>query len=289
MSSSRFLPLLLSLFVSAAAVAAPQLTLSPADAEAQKCEDKIASVRRDVFGKYDDQLGELLIETEKAADLEGALAVRAERQRLATEQDLSEANYVTEPKSLRTLQMQTNARLQELTAQLVQDTVPRLIELKKQMTVAGKLDDAVNVRSIIERLQNAHLPSGKADANTIIPVETVLLAYAGDRARADNIYKGQRITVHGILGGYRQDPADAKSYQLYLSGATGSGWVQCSFTAPDYRFREEKGSFGAVSLAVINKQGDTVGHVQKGQTLDIRGHCGGFDDVVRLDRCDLPK
>ena len=128
-----------------------------------------------------------------------------------------------------------------------------------------------------------------ADSNTIIPVETVLLAYAGDRVRADSIYKGQRITIHGVLGGYRQDPADAKTYQFYLSGSTGNGWVQCAFSAPDYRFREEKGSFGAVSLIVINKQGDTVAHVQKGQPLDVHGHVEGFDDVVRLDHCDLPK
>jgi len=291
MFSPRFLSCVLLFAVAGAGLGAPpaQLTVSPAEAEAQKCEDKIASVRRDVFSKYDDQLGDLLLTLEKAADLEGALAVRAERQRLATEQDLTEANYVTEPKALRAVQTQFLTRLQELSAQLVGDTVPRLIEFKKQLTVAGKLDEAINVRTAIERLQNAHLSSAKADSSTVIPVETLLLAYAGDRARADSIYKGQKITVHGVLGGYRQDPADAKNYQFYLSGSTGNGWVQCAFAAPDYRFREEKGSFGAVSLIVINKQGDTIAHVQKGQTLDIHGRCEGFDDVVRLDRCDLPK
>ena len=226
---------------------------------------------------------------EKAADLEGALAVRAERQRLAAEQDLTEANYVTEPKALRALQTQTLTKLQELTAQLVQDAVPHLIEFKKQLTVAGKLDEAIAVRAAIEHLENSHLSNAKADASTITPVETLLLAYAGDRARADTIYKGQKITVHGILGGYRQDPADAKNYQLYLTGATGNGWVQCDFSAPDYRFREEKGSFGAISLIVINKQGDTLAHIQKGVTLDVHGRCEGFDDVVHLEHCDFPK
>ena len=201
--------------------------------------------------------------------------MRAERQRLATEQDLNDGNLVTEPKALRTLQTQFLTRLQELSAQLVGDTVPRLIEFKKQLTIAGKLDEAINVRTAIERLQDSHLPITKADASVAIPAETLLQAYAGDRARADKIYKGQKITVHGILGGYRQDPADAKVYQLFLTGGTGAGWVQCAFSAPDYRFREEKGSFGAVSLIVINKQGDTVAHVQKGQTIDIRGRVRG--------------
>ena len=142
MFSPRFLSCVFSFALAGAVLSAPavQLTLSPAEAEAQKCEDKIASVRRDVFSKYDDQLGELLLAMEKAADLEGALAVRAERQRLATDQDLTEANYVTEPKALRAVQTQFLTRLQELTGQLVGETVPRLIELKKQLTVAGKLD-----------------------------------------------------------------------------------------------------------------------------------------------------
>jgi hypothetical protein len=266
-----------------------QTTVSPAEAEAQKCEDKIGSVRRDVLGKYDDQLGELQLTLQKSADLEGALAVRTERQRLAADQSLAEKDYVTEPKALRALQLATVSKMRDLVTQLVQESLPRLVEFKKQLTVAGKLDEAVNVRTAIERLQNAHVPITRADASTIVPVETILLAYAGDRARADKTYKGQRITVHGILAGYRQDPADTKSYQFYLTGSTGSGWVQCSFSAPEFRFREEKSSFGSVSLVVMNKDGDTVGRVQKGQTLDIRGHCAGLDEVVRLDRCDLPR
>jgi hypothetical protein len=288
MTPSRFFAIL-AVFVFSQCGVMAQLTLSPAEAEAQKCEDKIASVRRDVFSKYDDQLGELQLQMQKAADLEGAIAVRSERQRLAQEQDLNEASFVTEPKGLRALQTTTLARLRELTSQLIGESMPRLIEFKKQLTVAGKLDEAINVRTAIERLQNSHLPTIKADAGTAVPVETLILAYGGDRARADKIYKGQKIAVHGIIGAYRPDPSDAKTYQVYLSGSTGSGWVLCAFSAPDFRFREEKGSFGALTLVMTNKEGETVARVQKGQTVDIRGRCEGFDDVVRLDHCDSVK
>lgn len=270
-------------------VASGQTTLSPAEGEAQKCEDRIASVRRDVLGKYDDQLGELQLTLQKAADLEGALVVRAERQRLAAEQSLTDTDCVAEPKALRVLQLASITKMRDLVTQLVQESLPRLIELKKQLTIAGKLDEAVGVRTAIERLQNAHIPITRADASTVVPVETLLLAYAGDRTRADKTYKGQRITIRGILAGYRQDPADSKSYQFYLTGSTGSGWAQCSFAASEFRFREEKSSFGAVSLVLMNKDGDTVGRVQKGQTLDIRGQCAGLDEVVRLDHCDLSR
>ena len=290
MSFSRFLPIVLLFAVSTTAISAPVVTtLSPAEAEAQKCEDKIASVRREVFSKYDEQLSELQITLQKGADLEGALAVRAERQRLATEQDLNDGNLVSEPKALRTLQTQTLQNLNDLVGQLINDTVPRLVEFKKRLTVDGKLDEAINVRNAIERLQNSHLPTAKADASTVTSVETLIQAYTTDRPRADKIYKGQKITIHGILGAYRPDPADAKMYQIYLTGGTVNGWVQCVFSAPNFRFREEKGSFGAVSLVMMSREGDTLARLQKGQVVDVRGQCDGFDDVVHLNHCDQIK
>jgi len=266
-----------------------QTTVSPAESEAQKCEDRIASVRREVLGKYDDALGELQLTLQKTADLEGALAVRAERQRVKAEQSLSEKDYAAEPKALRVVQLQMVTKMRELIAQLVQETLPRLIEFKRTLTVSGKLDEAVSVRAAIERLQNDHVPVVRADPGAVVGAEALLLAFAGDRARADKTYKGQKITVRGILGGYRQDPADTKSFHFYLTGSSGSGWVQCAFSATEFRFREEKGSFGATTFVITNKDGDASGRWQKGQTVEVRGTCTGLDEVVRLDRCEMPK
>jgi len=265
------------------------VTLSPAEAEAQKCEDKIASVQRDILGKYDDQLAEMQLALQKTADLEGALNVRTERQRLKTEQMLSEKDYVTEPKALRTLQLATVTKMRELISTLVQESVPRLIEFKKALTVAGKLDEAVNVRAAIERLQDTHVPITRANSSTVIPAESLLLAYSGDRARADKTYKGQKIVVRGVLGGYRQDPADAKNYQLFITGSTSSGWVQCTLASADFRFREDKTAFGVITFVITTKDGEGTSRLQKGQVVEVRGVCGGLDEVVRLDRCELPK
>ena len=260
-----------------------------AEAEVQKCEDKIGSVQRDVLGKYDDTLGEMQLTLQKAADLEGALAVRTERERLKKEHTLSDGDLVSEPKILRALQTQYLAKQLELVGQLIRETVPRLLEYKKALTVAGKLDDAVAVRTAIENLQNNHLPVVKPESGAIIPTESLLLAYSGDRARADKMYKGQKITVHGIVGGYRQDQADPKSYLIFLAGPQGGGWVQCSFSSPEYRFREEPGAFGSTTLMVTPKGSENSTRVQKGQIIDIRGNCQGFDDIVKLTKCDLPK
>ena len=197
---------------------------------------------------------------------------------------------MAEPKALRTLQTQSVTKMHELVAQIVADTVPKLVELKKSLTIAGKLDEAVAVRTAIEKLQNSHVPVSRADAGTVVSAETLLVAYSGDRSRADKTFKGQRITVRGTVGGFRQDPADAKFYHIYLAGGTGSGWVQCAFSANEYRFREEKNAFGAVTLVITPKNSDNAtARLQKGQGLEIRGVCEGLDEVVRLNKCDLPR
>src|SRR5688572_11546546 len=89
-------------------------TAAAGEAEAQKCEERIAAVRRDVLGRYDDALNELQVALQKAADLEGALTVRAERQRAGQEQSLGENDLVNEPKALRALQLQMITKMKEL-------------------------------------------------------------------------------------------------------------------------------------------------------------------------------
>ena len=287
MISRRFLHAVAALALGLApAPAAPAVNLG--ESEALKCEEKIASVGRDVLGKYEDALGELQATLQKAGDLEGALAVRAERQRLAQDHTLSERDFVGEPKSLRQLQTQQVARMHELVTQIVQEALPRLIELKKSLTVAGKLDEAVAVRTAIEKLQNSHVPVSRPEAGSVVPAETLLLAYSGDRSRADKTYKGQKIIVRGAVSGFRQDPADARSYQIYLTGGSGGGFVQCAFSMNAYRFREDKNAFGAVTLVITPAEGEGgAWRVQKGQAMDIRGVCEGQDEVVRLGRCDV--
>ncbi|MDQ3621962.1 MAG: hypothetical protein M3463_05660 [Verrucomicrobiota bacterium] len=258
------------------------------EVEAERCEQKIASVRREVLGRYEEALGEMQLAVQKAADLEGALTVRAERQRVTQEHLLTEKNLLAEPKALRALQQQTLAKLEELIMQLVQETLPRLVEHKKALTIAGKLDEAVVVRSAIERLQTNYLPLSRADPGTVVPAETLVLAYAADRARADKVYRGQRLTVRGVVGGFRQDPNDNKHYVIYLAGGSG-GWVQCAFSSAEFRFREESQFNNTVLLLTPRANESAVVRIQKGQSLDVRGVCEGWDELVRLSKCDLAR
>ena len=260
-------------------------TVASGEAEAAKCLERIAAVEGDVLGKYEDSIGELQLHFQKAADLDGALAVRAERQRLQTERKLTEKNVVREPRSLQALQQQAIAKMAELTAALVNETVPKLVELKKALTIGGKLDDAVTIRGLIEKLQNDHVRVERPENGQFVPAENLLLAYAADRERADKTYKGVRLSLRGIVGAYRPDPADSRNYTIFLTKGGSSGWIACLFDTGNLRFREEK-QFNTTQLLVIDRN-EIIARVQVGQSLDVQGLCDGFQDTVRLSKCEI--
>ena len=257
------------------------------ESEAQKIEEKIATVRRDLLSKYETQLGELQIQLQKLADLEGSLAVRDERSRVHAEQTLSDKNFANDPKSLRALQQATVAKMVELVSGTVSESLPKLIELKKQLTVDGRLDDAFAVKQAIERLQNANVPIVRAEAGSIVPAENIIRAYSADRSRADKTYKGVRIAVRGVNAGYKLDPDNGKNLLVFLTGGTSAGWVQCSFNLAQWRYREDRTTSSSV-LVLIPKDGTEV-RILKGQQIDILGDCNGWDEMVKLTKCDVPR
>jgi hypothetical protein len=260
-------------------------TVAAGQAEAAKCRDRIAAVERDVLGKYEDGVGELQLQFQKSADLDAAVEARNERRRLQTERRLTEKNLVAEPRSLRTLQQQSIAKIGELTTALVYETVPKLVEIKKALTVAGNLDDALTVRGLIEKLQDDFLPVQRLENGQVVQVETLLLAYAADRERADKIYKGVRLVLKGSVGGFRPDPADPNSHVVFLSKGANAGWAACFFNSGRFRFREEKQL--NVSALVILDRNEIVARIQSGQSLDIQGTCEGFEEMVRLSKCEI--
>lgn len=260
-------------------------TAASGETEAARCLERIAAVQRDVLGKYEDSISDLQLQFQKAADLDAALVVRAERQRLQAEHKLSEKNVVNEPRALRTFQQQAIAKMTELIAALVNESVPKLVELKKSLTIAGNLDDAVAIRGLIEKLQNDHLRVERPENGQFVPAETLLLAYAADRDRADKTYKGVRLSLRGTVGAYRPDPVDSRNYIIFLSKGPNSGWISCAFDNGNLRFREEK-QFNTSSLLVIDRN-EIVARVQAGQSLDVQGTCDGFQDTVRLSKCEI--
>ena len=124
-----------------------------------------------------------------------------------------------------------------------------------------------------------------SEPGQFVPAETLLLAYAADRERADKTYKGVRLSLRGTVGAFRPDPADNRNYTVFLNKGVNSGWIACLFNTGNLRFREEK-QFNT-SFLVIMDRNEIVARVQAGQTLDIQGTCDGFEDTVRLSKCEI--
>ena len=63
--------------------------------------------------------------------------------------------------------------------------------------------------------------------------------------------------------------------------------MQCALPVGELRIREER-QFNNTFLVISPKDNDngTV-RIQRGQTLDLRGTCEGWDETVRLAKCDL--
>ena len=266
-------------------------TLSIGQAEAGKCEQEINTITEQLLSKYTDSLAAMQAAYQKSADLEYALAIRAELNRVKKNQTLTEQSFVAEPRALRDLQVQTYGRMREFWSQILQSHIPKLTELKKNLTMDGHLDDAVAVRDLIGQLQDKYGTSVKMDANTVLPAGTLLQDYAADKDRADKLYKGKKITLSGTVATFQQDASDQTSYNIYLTAKGADVFVQCSFAKEKHSFREDKQGLGNVVLSVSplkpGRKPENETKIFKGMTLNLQGMCEGMDKMVMLSKCNL--
>ncbi len=252
--------------------------------EVTNLEKLIRDVRSDVVSKYEAGLSELQVGYQKAADLEGALAVRRERARLQEERALAESNLVEEPKQLRAFQDQYLQNQQRLVVQAVNNALPRMVELKRALTVGGKLDDAVRVRDEIRRIQQAYLPEMRSGEGEVVTAEEVAGAYAANAERADMAYRGRKLLVRGRVVSFRDGKEGGKA-SLVLAGGEGR-FVEVGMVEGTRVRAETAGVAGGIAVTVPD---GAVLRLGKGQVVEVRGRCEGLDGVVRLSDGQLKR
>ncbi|MEY5014514.1 MAG: tRNA anti-like [Verrucomicrobiota bacterium] len=252
--------------------------------EVTNLEKLIRDVRSDVVSKYEAGLSELQVGYQKAADLEGALAVRRERARLQEERALAESNLVEEPKQLRAFQDQYLQNQQRLVVQAVNNALPRMVELKRALTVGGKLDDAVRVRDEIRRIQQAYLPEMRSGEGEVVTAEEVAGAYAANAERADTAYRGRKLLVRGRVVSFRDGKEGGKA-SLVLAGGEGR-FVEVGMVEGTRVRAETAGVAGGIAVTVPD---GAVLRLGKGQVVEVRGRCEGLDGVVRLSDGQLKR
>ena len=107
---------------------------------------------------YLDGLAKLQEERAKAADLDGALLVKAERERVAAHVETTEEQVKAMPAVMRTLRSAYEGSLKKITEEIAKRNLPvrqklsaDLEALQKRITVSGDLEQAVIVKTEKER------------------------------------------------------------------------------------------------------------------------------------------
>jgi hypothetical protein len=259
--------------------------------EVDRCERNMKAVRVEIGNRYEKRLSELRAVFQKAGDLEGALAVRAEEQRALAEPErpLESRHLVEEPRSLKELQAELLSKQSEMVAQIVLEAVPKLVEMKKNLTVAGKLDEAVEVRSAIQRLQDATAPAQRLAAGAQVSAEEVYQAYQSSKERADKIYRGVKVMLRGRVAGVRPDPREPGALTLVLFGGVEGALVDCAFPIGEYRVREERQGQGIVYVVAHGNNDSAALRVPRGGVAEFTGRCDGSDGGLRFSGCGLPR
>ena len=197
-----------------------------------KTERRIQEVRVEIGNRYEKKLGELRAAFQKLGDLENSVVIRDEERRLVgSDVALDVQNLVQEPRLLRDAQVELIGRQKEMLSQIVQESLPKLLELKKALTVSGRLDEALEVRRSIADLQDMVSPAEKVDTVTVVSAEDVFQTFQSSRPRADKMYKGRNLVVRGKLAGMRPDPRDPGSSVLVIFGGGEGMFIDCAFSA----------------------------------------------------------
>ena len=275
----------------------PALSATPAVSAASdawrqdlsKTERRIQEVRVEIGNRYEKKLGELRAAFQKLGDLENSVVIRDEERRLVgSDVALDVQNLVQEPRLLRDAQVELIGRQKEMLSQIVQESLPKLLELKKALTVSGRLDEALEVRRSIADLQDMVSPAEKVDNGTVVSAEELFQTFQSSRPRADKMYKGRNLVVRGKLAGMRPDPRDPGSSVLVIFGGGEGMFIDCAFSG-DQRLNEVRQ--GSTASYSISKGGNDANpaRLTRGALVEISGRCEGWDAGVRFGNCSVAR
>jgi hypothetical protein len=182
----------------------------------QRYDDDYAKVAAAWPDDYARLLESLRKAKQTAGDLDGVLAVKKEIDRFALDPHLSPEALVTSPPELRALQSRcadysNKLRLQRSRkrADLFADYLKRLNAMQRNLTVAGKLEEAVAVNSEIKRIEA--LPE-LAEVRAAVAAASAEISGGQDTKRADSGRTGVRPPVA------RQGPSSTAT-------SAGPAWV----------------------------------------------------------------
>lgn len=252
-----------------------------------KVERRIQEVRVEIGNRYEKKLGELRAGFQKLGDLENAVVIRDEERRLVGADIALDPQYlVQEPRALREAQIELLGKQKEMLTQIVQESLQKLVELKKTLTVSGRLDEALEVRRSIADLQDIVSPAERVENGTTVAADELFQTFQSSRMRADKMYKGRNLVLRGKVAGVRPDPRDPSVTVLVVYGGGEGMFIDCAFSG-DYRISEARQG-SSVGYSVSKGANDpTPTKLARGAVIEISGRCEGWDAGVRFGNCSV--
>ena len=165
---------------------------------------------------YATSLDALFKDRTKAGDLDGAVAVKAERDRVAAHSDPTPEQMSTMPAALRTLRSTYDTNLLRVLGEVARRTMANnqklmadLEMLQKNLTKAGKIDEAIQVKSERERVaaEIATKPSPAPVAASAPPAPAPApSAPAPAPAAAPAVAGEEAEEIHSLVPKHREIP-----------------------------------------------------------------------------------
>ena len=141
-----------------------------------QCEAEIRQKVITAQAQYAKELEALAKSYQAKGELESVFAVKNEQDRFMNSGRIEDANIVPSPVELRNLQAQYKALPEQIGQRTAKQYLTSMEEKKKNLTVEGKLDEAMSVKKDIEKIQARYSVEVKSDsANSIAAITRAMM------------------------------------------------------------------------------------------------------------------
>ena len=135
-----------------------------------QCEQEIRSKIATALAQYAKELDALAKSFQAKGELEAIMVVKNEQERFKNAGRIDDANIVESPAELHDIQAKYKALPETIGQQTAKQFLTALEEKKKNLTVEGKLDEAMAVKKDIEKIQARYSVASESSNEAIIRV-----------------------------------------------------------------------------------------------------------------------
>lgn len=281
--------LLLSItHISLRAQPAPPIAIPDGVDPLQACEALVQTDQKKNHLLYEKELKEMLTEFQMEGNLEAYLAVREEIRRFERDPTLHSSNLVDFPEELRFLQLEHIRLDLEIVADAVLGFSELLNPKKRELTIAGKIDEAIVVMNQVSTIREKFKPQLDELRDQlsvdIIPIsaENLAKAYARNENRANRMYMGKTVRVTGNVRRIDQSLTDRYDYKIELTAGEHRVPVVVTLNTKGEKKKPDLTGIGSNQQFILMDGEDKL-TLRVGMKITVDGICQGSHVGVQIN------